>query len=161
MEKEEEQGEGGGGDSESNEDDNPTIPLAKVVEHDNDYDKGGYDNDVYNKGEGGRPASTINGHGCWCRGGHPPPSSHGVSPHTCQHSHRRHEAVRRPSCGFAKPSSPQPGSAEKKSSGRAWQLFNGWGLATAMTTMTASAAPAAETTAPAAETMAPGGGDGS
>ena len=51
--------------------------------------------------------------------------------------------------GFTDPtSSPQPGSAEEKSGGRAWQLFTGWGLAKTMMTTTLAPAPAAETTAP-------------
>ncbi len=58
---EEEEKQGGGGDSESNKDDNPTVSLAKVVKHNGNYDKGGYDNDAYNEGEGRCPASTIDG----------------------------------------------------------------------------------------------------
>ena len=105
---------GGGDDSKSDEDDDPTGPLAKVVEHDGNYGKGGYNNDAYDEGEDGHPASTTNNNNVAMAIGAaavtpPPPSSRGGSPHPRQHSHHRHEAIRHPSCGFAEPSSPHPG----------------------------------------------------
>ena len=51
---------GGGGDSESDEDDDPTVSLAEVVEHDGDYDEGGYDHDIYkDEGEGGNIIAPV------------------------------------------------------------------------------------------------------